>query len=88
MSLVSSLVDGAAITVETSLSPPVTINLKSATEGEPSLLMKLLRPKVRLTSGNVVLAAVEPAGDPGQLRNFLFVVGLALLGLFLLLRLR
>lgn len=81
----AELLDGATLTVETALSPPMTFSLAPSDE-PPGVLTRTLRPRFTLQRGNVVLLRHEPAGKLEERRTaFLAMGAVALVVLVLIL---
>lgn len=79
----SELLSDTVITVETTVLPPFTFNVREELEdkGPPGLATRILRPRVTVKRGNVVLYAAQPAGSPDVLRidPTILLLGLATL---------
>jgi hypothetical protein len=62
--LLGAMLEGVTVEVTTSLTPPVAVDLSDAVSGEPSALVKFLKPRVRVYSRGALLKEVAPHGDP------------------------
>lgn len=60
----SLIPQGTTVTVETKWFPPLTVDLAGASRGEPSLVIRTLKPKITLRIQDQVIAKVAPAGEP------------------------
>lgn len=86
---VTNAASSTTVEVETSLAPLVPpIKLGLGTGGEPSWLMKMLRPRVVVRSGGTVLYQAQPAGDPraGVPWGLIAAGGLAVVAVVVLVR--
>lgn len=78
----AELLEGATLTVETALSPAVTIKL-APDDSPPGVLSQFLRPRYTVAANNVVLLVREPAGRLEETRGaVLLAVGVLLLLVF------
>jgi hypothetical protein len=59
-----ALLNGTQVTIETSLLPPVTIDVGETANGEPTFTTRILRPRVTVHNGSQVLFRSQPGGDP------------------------
>lgn len=83
--VVQSALTGARVEVETTLWPkPFVVDLTPTSE-PPGLLKRLLRPKVTLRRGDLVVGPYAPAGEPRDV-PLLAIVALAAILLVTLLR--
>lgn len=87
----SSVTPTSALTirVETAWLPPFTVGVGAleATAAGPALAVRVLKPRITISSGSVKLGVVEPAGPPGTSKWPILAVGLAIVGGGILLRL-
>ncbi len=70
------------VTIETTLLPPFTVGLLEAGRAvvlPPSLALRILKPKITIRSGPVVLGVIQPAGAPGPTKFPFVVVGVVAL---------
>ncbi len=87
MSFAQEALAGSVLTVETAGFPAINVDLAEAVTGEQGLAVRLLRPRVTIRRGNLVLFASQPAGRPEEgIPWGLLFIGLAAMGLFFLLR--
>jgi hypothetical protein len=84
VALTDELMRGSEVVIETTLTGPLVIGLEGATEGPPSPLVTLLKPKVTVRRQGVALFSSAPAGEPGAGFPVLWV-GLGLVALLLVL---
>ncbi len=64
MSIADEFLQGATATVELSGLPTLRFDLSGAGQEGPGLLLSLLKPRVTVKRGNLVLFATAPAGRP------------------------
>lgn len=83
MALADELLRGGEVWIETSLTPPIRVELDGAASGETSPLVSFLKPKVTVRRSGVALFSVAPAGEPGE--GFPVALALAGIGALLLL---
>lgn len=55
---------GTAVVIETKYFPPLTVNVTAGGGAPPSLVVRLLKPKVSVLLGGAEVANVAPAGEP------------------------
>lgn len=60
----SLIPQGTTVTVETKWFPPLTVDLAGASRGGPSLIVRILKPKVTVRIQDQVITKVAPAGEP------------------------
>lgn len=82
--VVNDVTSGATVTIETSLTPPMTVGLNTGDAPDThSLWDSFLRPRVTLEKGGQVLASYTPHGDPGATRTAVYLAALALIIIFI-----
>lgn len=64
--------------METKYFPPLTVDLSGASEGEPNIFLRALKPKVILKINGQVITQVAPAGEPAPNQWPKVKVGLAI----------
>lgn len=70
------------VTIETTLLPPFTVGLLEAGRAitvPPSLAIRVLKPRITIRAGPVVLGVIQPAGPPGATKFPFVVVGVVAL---------
>ena len=83
---------GSTVLLETRWTPPLMVNLSTSGPQPPSLIVRVLKPRVTIALAGTSVATVAPAGDPEpnewpKVRIALLVAGgLALIGLLKLFR--
>lgn len=65
-SIVGGITDGASVTIETVVSPPLKVSL--ATDAPSSPLTAFLKPRVVIERDGDVIGTYAPYGDPGPTR--------------------
>jgi hypothetical protein len=76
--IAESLLDGAELEIETTISPPYRVQLGGESSGVASRLAQLLRPRVTLLLNGQRITSVAPGGDPSKVRPYVLGAALAI----------
>ncbi len=88
MALIDDVLLGAHVKVELAGLPPIDVDLSGSAAGESSAVVKLLKPRITVSRGGMLLFSAEPAGRPedGLPLGLIALVLLGLVALYLLRR--